>query len=153
MRFNDNYYMDIAIEQAKKAEQIAEVPIGAVLVLEDGRYVVAHNEREISNRAIAHAEILVIDRACTLINSWRLCEATLYVTVEPCPMCAGAIVMSRIRRVVYGTEDNKAGCVHSLMNLVQDVRLNHRCEVRGGLKKDECQQLMQSFFKNLRNKN
>lgn len=148
----DEYYMGLAIEEAKRAEVMGEVPIGAVLIVDDEVVAKAHNLREVSQRSVAHAEILVIDEACRKLGSWRLENATLYVTLEPCPMCAGAIVLSRIKRVVYGASDPKAGCAGTLMNLLQDKRFNHQSEVVSGIRREECAHLLSSFFKKLREK-
>ena len=139
---NDEYYMRLAIEEAKKAEQIGEVPIGAIIV-QDGRIIA---------RAIAHAEILAIDKACKEVGSWRLEDATLYVTLEPCAMCAGAIVLARIKRVVFGASDPKGGCAGTLMNLLQEGRFNHQAEVTSGILGEECGQMLSSFFRKLREK-
>ncbi|ARA98140.1 MULTISPECIES: tRNA adenosine(34) deaminase TadA [Geobacillus] len=147
---NDEYYMRLAIEEAKKAEQIGEVPIGAVIV-QDGRVIArAHNLRETEQRAIAHAEILAIDEACQATGSWRLERATLYVTLEPCAMCAGAIVLSRIERVVFGASDPKGGCAGTLMNLLQESRFNHQADVTSGVLASECGSLLSDFFRRLR---
>ncbi|MES0857760.1 tRNA adenosine(34) deaminase TadA [Geobacillus sp. G4] len=146
----DEYYMRLAMEEAKKAEQIGEVPIGAVIV-QDGRVIArAHNLRETEQRAIAHAEILAIDEACRATGSWRLERATLYVTLEPCAMCAGAIVLSRIERVVFGAFDPKGGCAGTLMNLLQESRFNHQVKVVSGVLADECGSLLSQFFRRLR---
>ncbi|NSL52326.1 tRNA adenosine(34) deaminase TadA [Calidifontibacillus erzurumensis] len=148
--FDDQYYMKIAIEEANKAESIGEVPIGAVIV-KDGTIIArAHNLRESEQRAIAHAELLAIDEACKKLGTWRLTGTTLYVTLEPCPMCAGAIVLSRVDRVVFGAFDPKGGCVGTLMNLVQDDRFNHIAEVKSGVLEEECSFLLSNFFKKLR---
>lgn len=146
----DEYYMDLAIEEAKKAEAIGEVPIGAILVVNDQIVAKAHNLREKEQRSIAHAEILAIDEACRHLGTWRLENSTLYVTLEPCPMCAGAIVLSRIERVVYGASDPKAGCAGTLMNLLTEERFNHQSEVISGVKEKECAELLTHFFKRLR---
>ncbi|WP_041264143.1 tRNA adenosine(34) deaminase TadA [Geobacillus thermodenitrificans] len=147
---NDEYYMRLAIEEAKKAEQIGEVPIGAVIV-QDGRVIArAHNLRETEQRAIAHAEILAIAEACQATGSWRLERATLYVTLEPCAMCAGAIVLSRIERVVFGASDPKGGCAGTLMNLLQESRFNHQADVTSGVLASECGSLLSDFFRRLR---
>ncbi|QOR85771.1 nucleoside deaminase [Geobacillus stearothermophilus] len=147
---NDEYYMKLAIEEAKKAERIGEVPIGAVIV-QDGRVIArAHNLRETEQRAIAHAEVLAIDEACRVTGSWRLERAVLYVTLEPCAMCAGAIVLSRIERVVFGASDPKGGCAGTLMNLLQESRFNHQAEVARGVLAEECGALLSGFFRRLR---
>lgn len=146
----DTFYMQEAIAQAKKAEELGEVPIGAVIVYQDEIIARSYNLRETTQNAITHAELLAIQEACKAIGSWRLEETTLYVTLEPCPMCAGAILQSRIPRVVYGAKDPKAGCVHSLYELLQDSRFNHQCEVKSGVLEEQCGELLTNFFKNLR---
>lgn len=142
--------MQMALDEAHLAAAIDEVPIGAVLVIDDVVVAKAHNLRESKQQAAAHAELLVIEQACEAIGSWRLENSTLYVTLEPCPMCAGAILMSRVKRVVYGAADPKAGCAGTLMNLLTDERFNHRCEVTAGLLEEECGQLLTNFFRKLR---
>ncbi|EJQ36428.1 MULTISPECIES: tRNA adenosine(34) deaminase TadA [Bacillus cereus group] len=148
----DIYFMQLAIEEAKKAEAIQEVPIGAVIVLDGEVISVAHNLRETEQRSIAHAELLAIDEACKKLGTWRLEDATLYVTLEPCPMCAGGIVLSRVKRVVYGASDPKGGCAGTLMNLLTDERFNHQCEVVAGVLEEECGTLLTIFFRELRKK-
>ena len=148
----DIYFMQLAIEEAKKAEAIQEVPIGAVIVLNGEVISVAHNLRETEQRSIAHAELLAIDEACKKLGTWRLEDATLYVTLEPCPMCAGGIVLSRVKRVVYGASDPKGGCAGTLMNLLTDERFNHQCEVVAGVLEEECGTLLTNFFRELRRK-
>lgn len=146
----DKNYMQMAIAEARKAEQLGEVPIGAVIVHDDKIIARAHNLRESTQNATTHAELSAIQDACKALNSWRLEETTLYVTLEPCPMCAGAILQSRIPRVVYGARDPKGGCVHSLYNLLNDARFNHEAEVIEGVLADECGQILTSFFKAIR---
>ncbi|WP_078378418.1 tRNA adenosine(34) deaminase TadA [Sutcliffiella halmapala] len=148
----DEMFMIQAIEEAKKAEALAEVPIGAVLVKDGAVIARGHNLRETTQRSITHAEILVIDEACEKLGTWRLEDTTLYVTLEPCPMCAGAIILSRVQRVVYGAKDPKAGCAGTLMNLLDDSRFNHQTEVESGVLEEECGALLTDFFKNLRQK-
>ena len=150
MNEDDIKFMRLAIEEAERAGDLLEVPIGAVLVLDGEVIARAHNLRESTQTAIAHAELLAIDQGCKKIGSWRLEEATLYVTLEPCPMCSGAIILSRVKRVVYGAMDPKAGCAGTFMNLLTDQRFNHQCEVTKGVLEEECGQLLTSFFKNLR---
>jgi tRNA(adenine34) deaminase len=146
----DEFYMMEAMKEAKKAEELDEVPIGAVIVL-DGKIIArAHNLRESEQKSIAHAELLAIDQACRELGTWRLEDTTLYVTLEPCPMCSGAIILSRVKRVVYGAADPKAGCAGTLMNLLEDERFNHRCEVVKGVLEAECGQLLSNFFRNIR---
>ena len=146
----DDEYMGLALEEARKAYALGEVPIGAVLVVDGEPVARAHNMRESWHDATAHAEIIVIQYACRKLGRWRLTGATLYVTIEPCPMCAGAIVMSRIDRLVYGSADYKAGAVESIFNVVRNGALNHQVEVRAGVREDECAGLMRSFFRERR---
>lgn len=148
----DHYFMEMAIEEAKKAEALGEVPIGAIIVRHGTVIAKAHNLRETTQNAVTHAELMAIQDACKSFGSFRLEETTLYVTLEPCPMCAGAILQSRIPRVVYGARDPKAGCVDSLYHLLNDSRFNHECEVTEGVMGTECGQLLSSFFKELRAK-
>lgn len=147
---DDNYYMGLALAQARMAYDIGEVPIGALLVIGDEVISAAHNRRETWHDATAHAEVMVIREACRKLNRWRLTGATLYVTIEPCPMCAGALVMSRVDRLVYGSSDYKAGAVESVFNIVQHEALNHRLEVTAGVRADECAALMKDFFRQRR---
>ncbi|NPC94912.1 nucleoside deaminase [Bacillus sp. WMMC1349] len=148
----DEIYMNEAIQEAKRAEEKGEVPIGAVLVLDHEIIARAHNLRETDQRSIAHAEMLVIDRACKKLGTWRLENAVLYVTLEPCPMCAGAVVLSRIGKVVFGAPDPKGGCAGTLMNLLQEKRFNHQAEVVSGVMEEECGRLLSDFFRKLRTK-
>ena len=147
---DDTYFMGLALAEAEKAYALGEVPIGAVLTL--GGEVVAsgHNRRETWFDATAHAELLVIQEACRKLKRWRLSGATLYVTIEPCPMCAGALVMSRVSRLVYGSADYKAGAVESLFNIVDNPVLNHRLEITAGVCAENCAELMRSFFRQRR---
>jgi len=147
---NDVFYMNKAIEAAKKAREIGEVPIGAVIVVNGEIVSTAYNLREKDQRSIAHAEILAIDQACKALGTWRLEDASLYVTLEPCAMCAGAIVLSRVKRVVYGAKDPKGGCAGSLMNLLDEKRFNHQVELTTGVEEDICSTLLSDFFKELR---
>lgn len=146
----DEYFMREAIKEAKKAEEQGEVPIGAVLVLNGEIISRGFNLRESHQNAVAHAELLAIERACERLGTWRLEDAVLYVTLEPCPMCAGAILLSRIKKVVYGAPDPKAGCAGTLMNLLQDQRFNHQTEVTAGVLAAECGQMLTSFFRGIR---
>lgn len=146
----DEKYMKLAIEQAKKAEAIGEVPIGSIIV-HDGEIVgTGYNMRETNQQAISHAEMIAIKEANERIGSWRLEDCTLYVTLEPCPMCAGAIIQSRIPRVVFGAHDPKAGCVGTLMNLLEEERFNHQSAVTSGVLGEACGSLLTTFFANLR---
>ena len=142
--------MGLALAEARQAAEEGEVPIGAVLVQAGEVIARAHNRRENDNDATAHAEMLVIRDACRKLGRWRLSGTTLYVTIEPCPMCAGALVMSRVDRLVYGSSDYKAGAVESLFNVVQHSALNHRLEVTAGIRQDECAAAMQAFFRQRR---
>nr|WP_050779485.1 MULTISPECIES: tRNA adenosine(34) deaminase TadA [Lysinibacillus] len=144
--------MKQALEEAQQAALLGEVPIGAVLVYEGKIIARAHNLRETTQNATTHAELLVIQEACKKIGSWRLEDTTLYVTLEPCPMCAGAILQSRVPRVVYGARDQKAGCVDSLYHLLNDERFNHDCDVTEGILAEECGQILTDFFKALRDR-
>ncbi|MEF7566360.1 tRNA adenosine(34) deaminase TadA [Bacillus infantis] len=148
--YNDDDYMKEAIEEAKKAGELGEVPIGAVVVL-DGKIISrAHNLRESNQNAVAHAELLAIEQACGMLGTWRLEDAVLYVTLEPCAMCSGAIILSRIKRVVYGASDPKGGCAGTFMNLLQDERFNHQSEISAGVLEEECGSLLTDFFRALR---
>lgn len=147
----DYRFMEEAIKEAKKAALKKEVPVGAVIVKEGKIIARGHNQRESTNDATSHAEIIAIRKASKKIKNWRLSGCTLYVTVEPCPMCAGAIVQARIDRVVYGAKDPKAGAVETLYQILSDKRLNHQVkEVISGVKEKECAELLKDFFKKLR---
>jgi tRNA(adenine34) deaminase len=151
MEKNDIYFMKRALSKARTAAKYGEVPIGAVIV-KDGEIIASgRNMREKKNNALHHAEIIAIDRACKKTGAWRLTDCTLYVTMEPCPMCAGAIVNSRIKRVVFGCYDKKAGAFGSVMDM-NAFPLNHKCEVLGGVLEEECAALLSDFFKDLRKK-
>jgi tRNA(adenine34) deaminase len=143
---DDQRYMQTAIEQAKIAEENGDVPIGAVIVYNDQIIGKAYNQREQLNDPTAHAEIIAITQAAAFLESWRLHDCTMYVTLEPCCMCAGALVLARMNRLVYGCDDPKTGAVKSLYNIVQDERLNHRLEVTSGILADECSKILQEFF-------
>lgn len=145
------YYMGIALEEAKKAFKLGEVPIGAVIVYKDEIIAQGHNLKETLQDPTAHAEIVVIRKAAQKLGSWRLDDCTLYVTLEPCPMCAGAIVQSRIATLVYGATDLKAGAVESIVNLVQHKLLNHQVNVYASIREDECKKILQDFFRTKRN--
>lgn len=148
---NDEFFMDQAIELAKEAAKEGEVPVGAVVVI-DGRIVGSgRNRRETDKNALAHAEIEAINEACKTLGGWRLWQCDMYVTLEPCPMCTGAIINSRIKRLVYGASDSKAGSCGSVVNLFS-LPYNHKPEVVSGLKQEECAALLSDFFKKLRKK-
>lgn len=149
---DDEKYMLLALEEAEKAAAIGEVPIGAVIV-RDGEVIGrGYNLRESTKDPTAHAELLAIKRASEQLGGWRLLNSTLYVTLEPCPMCAGAIVQSRLDRVVFGVADPKAGCAGTLMNLLQEERFNHQVQVSSGVLADQCSGILKSFFQELRRK-
>jgi tRNA(adenine34) deaminase len=142
----DEYFMRLALREAGRALEHDDVPVGAVVV-HDGEVVGAgHNERELLQDPSAHAEMLALRDAARALNSWRLLGTVLYVTLEPCAMCAGAIVLGRIPRVVYGTTDPKAGAAGSVLDVLAEPRLNHRPEVAGGLLADECAAALRAFF-------
>lgn len=149
---SDEKFMQAAINEAKKAGQVNEVPIGAVIVYEGEVIATGFNIREATQTTLSHAELLAIQEANEKIGSWRLEDCSLYVTLEPCPMCAGAIVQSRIKRVVFGASDPKAGCAGTLMNLLDDERFNHQVELKSGVLEAECKALLTNFFKELRRK-
>lgn len=143
--------MHAALEQAKLAYQIGEVPVGAVVV-KDGEIVgKGYNRRETDKNAVAHAELLAIDDACKRLGGWRLWECELYVTLEPCPMCAGAIINSRIKRLIYGASDKKAGSVESVVRMF-DLPYNHKPPYTAGVLEEECSQILKSFFKEMRSR-
>jgi len=147
---SDEHFMELALDEARAAGAIGEVPIGAVLVWQGNIIGRGHNRRESSNDPTSHAEMLAIREAAIRLDSWRLLETTLYVTLEPCPMCMGAIILARIPRVVYGCRDPKAGAAGSLYDLSCDERLNHRVEVVEGVLQQECSSLLSDFFRLLR---
>jgi tRNA(adenine34) deaminase len=142
----DEAMMALALREAERAASIGEVPVGAVVTLGKEIVVRAHNERESSFDPTSHAELLAMARAGRTLERWRLSECTLYVTLEPCVMCAGAIVNARVGRVVYGAADPKAGAVQSLYAVLADPRLNHRADVKGGVMAAECSEVLKAFF-------
>jgi tRNA(adenine34) deaminase len=149
----DKQYMRIAIDQAKIAEENGDVPIGAVIVHKNTIIAKAYNQREQLQDPTAHAEIIALTQAAAALENWHLNGCTMYVTLEPCPMCAGALVLSRMDKLVYGCDDPKTGAVKSLYNIVTDNRLNHRLEVTSGVLADECAKQLQDFFQRRRGKN
>lgn len=148
----DQAYMRMALEAAEQAGRSGEVPVGAVVVAGGKVVAVAHNQRECDNDPTAHAEILALRAAAAALGGWRLVDADLYVTMEPCPMCAGALVNARVRRLIYGCDDPKAGSVRTLYRLLDDARLNHRVEVVPGVLAAEGAALLKAFFSRLRAK-
>ena len=146
-------FMKEAIKEAKKALALEEVPVGAVIV-KDGKIIAkAHNTKETKKDATCHAEILAIQKACKKLNSWRLIDCEMYVTLEPCSMCAGALINSRIKKIYIGTTDEKTGACGSVLNLLKDYKFNHKIEVEKYILKDECELLLKEFFKYLRERN
>ena len=145
-------YMRAAMEEARLAEAKLEVPIGAVVVWQDQIIGRGHNLRETTRDPLAHAELIAIKQASEHLGAWRLLDCKLYVTLEPCPMCAGAIVQARVPQVIYGTTDPKAGCAGTLMNLLQEDRFNHRVDVVSGVLQEECSAMLTQFFRKLRGK-
>lgn len=140
------YFMRLALREAKRAAEHGDVPIGSVIVLDGEVIGAAGNERELRQSPLAHAEVLAIEQAAARMGSWRLLNTVLYATIEPCPMCAGAIVQARIPHLVYGATDEKAGAAGTLYNICNDERLNHRVEITGGLLADESVALLRAFF-------
>jgi tRNA(adenine34) deaminase len=143
---SDDYFMGEALRQAARAYELGEVPVGAVIVREGRIIARAGNQVETLKDATAHAEMLALTQAENAVGDWRLTDCTLYVTKEPCPMCAGAVVHTRLARVVFGASDPKGGAAGSALNLLQFPTLNHRCEITAGLRMEECRALLQSFF-------
>lgn len=145
-------FMKQALIEARKAYGKDEVPIGAVIV-KDGKIIArGHNTRQQTQNAVNHAEMIAIQKACKKVGSWRLCDCDLYVTLEPCPMCAGACINSRLNAVYFGAYDAKAGCAGTLYNLPEDERFNHRLKVEGGILQQECVKILSDFFKQKRQK-
>lgn len=143
-------YMNMALEQARIAYDMGEVPIGCVIVYNDEVIGKGANARVTKGNVLAHAEIIAINEACGFMGDWRLEDCTLFVTVEPCPMCAGAILQARIKKVVFGARNPKAGCVGSIYNILQDSRFNHVAEVKEGILQEQCSGIMKDFFKRFR---
>src|ERR1051326_6477281 len=143
---SDHYFMGEALRQAAKAYEAEEVPVGAVVVREGRIIARAFNQVELLKDATAHAEMLALTQAEEAVGDWRLTDCTLYVTKEPCPMCAGAIIHVRLARLVYGVSDRKGGAAGSALNLLQFPSLNHKCQITSGVRGDECRRLLQSFF-------
>ncbi|GEK92135.1 tRNA adenosine(34) deaminase TadA [Alkalibacterium kapii] len=145
-------WMGEALKEAKKASALNEVPIGAVVVKDNKIIGRGYNQRETSQRATTHAEMIAIEEANKTLGNWRLEDCHLFVTLEPCVMCSGAIVLARLKSVYYGPKDPKGGAVRTLMHVLEDERLNHQCEVHSGVMEEECRTLLTSFFKELRDR-
>ena len=145
-----DFWMRKALDQAVLAFDQGEVPVGAIIVHQEKIIAEASNQREMLNDPTAHAEMIAITQAAEVLQSWRLLDCSLYVTLEPCPMCAGAIVQARIPRVVYGAVDPKAGACHTLFSLTSDIRLNHQAAVLGGVMQEDCRAILQEFFRQQR---
>ena len=143
-------FMKQALKEAQKAYNKLEVPVGAVIVKDNKIIARAYNQKEYKNDTTNHAEILAIKKASKKLNSWRLSDCDMYVTLEPCSMCAGALIQSRIRKVIIGTLDKKTGACGSVLNLLEDYKFNHVVEVETGVLKDECEDMLKKFFKELR---
>ena len=146
-----NFFMKEAYKEAIKAYNINEVPIGCVIVYNNNIIARGYNKRNSEKNSLKHAEIIAIDKACNVLGDWRLEGCTLFVTVEPCPMCAGAILQSRIDTVVFGTKNNKAGCCGSILSLLDNKNFNHTVKIIDGILLEDCSMLMKKFFKKLRN--
>ncbi|WP_228710707.1 tRNA adenosine(34) deaminase TadA [Saccharobesus litoralis] len=147
---SDAYWMQLALQEADKAEQINEIPVGAIVVCNDEVIATGYNQSITLNDPSAHAEMIAIRQAGQVVNNYRLVDCTLYVTLEPCPMCAGLLVHSRIKRLVYGASDAKTGCCGSIMDLVQHPQLNHQIDVTSGVLAQECGDKLSAFFKRRR---
>lgn len=146
----DNKFMKEALKEAQKAYDKLEVPVGCVIV-KDGKIIArAHNQKETKLDTTKHAEILAIQKASKKLEAWRLLDCEMYVTLEPCPMCAGAIINSRIKKVYIGTKDEKTGACGSKLNLLEDYTFNHKVEIETGIMKNECEEILKKFFKELR---
>ena len=142
--------MKEALKQAKKAYNKLEIPVGVVIVKDDKIIARAYNQKEMKNNPIKHAEIIAIEKACKKLNNWRLNDCEMYVTLEPCPMCAGAIINSRIKKIYIGAMDEKTGAAGSKLNLFKDYTFNHNVEVETNVMQDECEKILKNFFKELR---
>ena len=150
MEKSKKYYMKQALKEAEKAYQKLEVPVGAIIV-KDGKIIArAHNQKETKMDTTKHAEILAIQKASKKLQSWRLIDCEMYITLEPCSMCAGAIINSRIKKIYIGTMDDKTGAAGSKLNLFEDYTFNHKVEVEKNIMKEECEEILKRFFKELR---
>jgi len=150
---NEEKFMKEALKEARKAFYKEEIPVGAIIVKEGSIIARAHNVKEGKGDATAHAEILAIKKACKKLNSWRLLNCDMYVTLEPCAMCAGALINSRIRKIYIGTMDEKTGACGSVLNLLENYNFNHKIEVQKYVLKEECESILKEFFKILRKRN
>ena len=151
--YNDTYYIKEALKEAKKAYSIGEIPVGCVIVYNDKIIARGYNKREKNQQAIDHAEIIAIRKASKKIGSWRLDDCKMYITLEPCVMCSGAIIQSRIKEVIYGAYDYRFGCHKSITNLF-DLKFNHTVNIKGGVLEEECSNIIKKFFQEIReNKN
>lgn len=147
------YFMKEALKEAEKAYKIKEVPVGAIIV-KDGKIIArAYNQKETKNNSVCHAEILAIQKACKKLKAWRLSGCEMYVTLEPCSMCAGALINSRIDKLYIGTIDEKTGACGSVLNLLEDYKFNHKVQVEKYILREECESILKSFFKMLRERN
>jgi len=152
MSHKDEFWMSKALKLAKKAELQDEVPVGAILVIDDQAISWGFNKKEQWHSPLGHAELITLQKASQKLKKWRLSDATLYVTLEPCVMCAGALIQARIHRLVYGTQDPKGGAISSLFEIGTDKRLNHQIEITNGVLQKECSQILTNFFKKKRQK-
>jgi tRNA(adenine34) deaminase len=146
----DAYYMQIALQQANKAFQVNEVPVGCVIVYQDKIIARSYNKRHTNKNTLDHAEIIAIKKACNKLNAWILDECDIYVTLEPCLMCAGAMLQARIRRLIYATSEPKFGSCGSVINVIEDKTFNHQIQLTTGILEEESKQLLKSFFKQIR---
>ena len=145
-------YMHLALKEAKKAYNLDEVPVGCIIVYKDQVIAKAHNLKETKQKATAHAEILAINQASEYLKNWRLSECDLYVTLEPCAMCAGAMIWARIQKVIFGVKDSKGGAAGSVINVLQEEGFNHQVEIKSGILEEPCKEILQSFFREIRTK-
>lgn len=150
---SDEKYMKEALKEAKKAYKLGEVPIGCVIVYQDKIIGRGHNKRNTKKTTLAHAELIAIQKASKVINDWRLEDCVMYVTLEPCQMCSGAIVQARMKEVVVGTLNPKAGCAGSILNILQMKEFNHQVDITLGVMEEECREILQDFFRGLRIRN
>lgn len=149
---NKEYFMKEALKEAKKAYDKLEVPVGVVIVKNNKIIARAHNQKEIKNSPVKHAEIIAIEKACKKLNNWRLNECDMYITLEPCPMCTGAIINSRIRKIYIGTMEPKSGACGSKINLLEDYNFETIVDIEKDIMQEECEKILKSFFKEIRNK-